>query len=139
MAVDDDPVPPFVNLAVDAFDGLQQLTLTPDAIQHFHQQGFTTIDQMRHIPFESMDHMLNAITKSNIIPINVSIPYLALQGLKALRAWILYQDTRGQGIHPGDFTAAAIVLWRSRIGRLEHVFARTPSIRHQANIPCQHQ
>jgi hypothetical protein len=45
MAVDDDPVPPFINLAVDAFDAcLQRLTLTPGAIQHFHQQGFTTID-----------------------------------------------------------------------------------------------
>jgi hypothetical protein len=128
MAVDNDPVPPFVHLAVIVFDAcLQRLTLTPDAIQHFHQQGFTTTDQMRHVPFKSMDHMLNAITKRNVIPANISIPYLAMQGLKAICAWILYRDTPRQGIHPGDFTAAAIVLWRSRIGRLEHVSLEPPA------------
>jgi hypothetical protein len=82
---------------------------------------------MRHVPFESMDHMLDAITKRNVIPANVSIPYLAMQGLKALRAWILYRDTSGQGIHPGDCTAAAIVLWRSQIGRLENVSLDPPA------------
>jgi hypothetical protein len=128
IAVDDDPVPPFINLAVDPFDAcLQGLTLMPGAIQHFHQQGFTTIDQLRHVPFKSMDHMLDAITKRNVIPANTSILYLAMQGLKALRAWILYRDTRGQGIHPDYSSASAMVLWQSRIGRLEHVLLEPPA------------
>jgi hypothetical protein len=89
MAIDE-PLPPFAQLAVDAFDAcLQRLTLMPAAIQHFHDQGFVTIDQMRHVPFESTDHILAAITKINVILGHVSISYLAMQELKELCAWIL--------------------------------------------------
>jgi hypothetical protein len=69
LAVDKNSVLPFAQLAVNAFNTcLQKLTLTPDAIQHFPQHNFTTIDQICHVPFKSMDNMLDTITKRNIIP-----------------------------------------------------------------------
>jgi hypothetical protein len=58
-----------------------------------------------------MDHILDAITKRNVIPANVSIPYLDMQGLKAFRAWIFYRDTSGYGIHPGDFDISCLLIF----------------------------
>jgi hypothetical protein len=114
---------------VDPFDAcLQRLSLSPGAIQHMHDQGFEhEEDLMNMTSFEGMSNMLDQITKRGVIPPNVRFPYVAMTGLKAFRAWLLYRETRGESTDPTYFDQAQITIWRTRISRLENIVLEAPA------------
>jgi hypothetical protein len=114
---------------VDPFDAcLQRLSLSAGAIQHMHDQGFEHEDDLMNMTsFEGMSNMLDQITKRGVLPQNVSFPYVAMTGLKAFRAWLLYRETRGESTDPSDFDVGLINIWRTRISRLENIVLEAPA------------
>jgi hypothetical protein len=105
---------------LDYDDCLDRLELSAPARAHWYDQGFRSVYAFAmNAPFESMDSILQVVTKRGTIPDGVTISVVAMFGLKAFRAWILYRQTRGQDVNPTDFDQEAIQLWRGRLPMIE--------------------
>jgi hypothetical protein len=92
-----------------------------------HDQGFEHEENLKNMAsFECMLNMLDKITKPGVIPQNVWFSYIAMKGVKAFHAWLLYRVC-GESIDPADYNIGLINTWRTRISRLENIVLKSPA------------
>jgi hypothetical protein len=137
--------------AANAMDAcLGRIGFNPPAVLIIRSHGVTSAEAFRTISYQSMAQFIETIVATRTAPVAppaavargaqaaavqvaaalaaqpIIMPYTALRGLKALRAWLDYRFVRGEPLDVDEFDDAARDCWILRIDVLDDNIRNPP-------------